>query len=72
MVLDPPCGGAPEQTAHIAASGAGRVVYVSYNPAALARDAKLLKQGGYRVVSVTLIDQFVRSARLESVAVSAR
>jgi 23S rRNA (uracil1939-C5)-methyltransferase len=69
VVLDPPHNGAPEQTAQIGASGVGTVVYVSCNPGALARDGLLLKQAGYRLDSVTPIDQFLWSARLESVCV---
>ena len=72
VVLDPPHNGAPEQTAQIAASGVRTVIYVSCNPAALARDGLLLKQAGYRLESVTPIDQFLWSARLESVCVFRR
>ncbi len=69
VILDPPHNGAPEQTAQIGASGVGTVVYVSCNPGALAKDGLLLKQSGYRLESVTPIDQFLWSARLESVCV---
>jgi len=48
------------------------VIYVSCNPAALARDARLLAQAGYRLLSATPIDQFLWSARLESVVVLTR
>ena len=72
VVLDPPHNGAPEQTAQIGASGVGTVIYVSCNPGALARDGLLLKQSGYRLESVTPIDQFLWSARLESVCVFRR
>ena len=72
VVLDPPHNGAPEQIAQIAASGLATVVYVSCNPGALARDGLLLKQSGYRLESVTPIDQFLWSARLESVCVFRR
>jgi 23S rRNA (uracil1939-C5)-methyltransferase len=67
IVLDPPFAGAAAQTAEIAASRVPRVIYVSCNPAALARDARLLFQAGYRLLSATPIDQFLWSARLESV-----
>ncbi len=72
VVLDPPHAGAPEQIGQIAASGIGRVIYVSCNPAALARDARLLHGAGYRLLSATPIDQFLWSARLESVCVFSR
>jgi 23S rRNA (uracil1939-C5)-methyltransferase len=44
-----------------------RVVYVSCNPAALARDARTLKDGGYRVLSAAPVDQFLWSPHLEAV-----
>jgi 23S rRNA (uracil1939-C5)-methyltransferase len=53
----------------IAASGVARVIYVGCNPATLARDAKLLHQAGYRIAAATPVDQFLWSARLESVVV---
>jgi len=66
IVLDPPHGGALLQMPALAASGVP-VVYVSCNPAALLRDGRVLIQAGYRVVSVAAIDQFLWSARVESV-----
>ncbi|MCW3476467.1 class I SAM-dependent RNA methyltransferase [Limobrevibacterium gyesilva] len=72
VVLDPPHAGAVGQIGQIAASGVKRVIYVSCNPAALARDATLLRQAGYRLLSVAPVDQFLWSARLESVTVFAR
>ncbi len=69
VVLDPPYGGALTQMAEITASKIPRVIYVSCNPVALARDASLLHAAGYRLLSATPVDQFLWSARLESVAV---
>ena len=66
IVLDPPHGGALAQVPALAASGIP-VVYVSCNPAALARDGRVLLQAGYQAVSVAAIDQFLWSARVESV-----
>ena len=66
IVLDPPHGGALLQVPAIAVSGIP-VVYVSCNPAALLRDGRLLVAAGYRVTSVAAIDQFLWSARVESV-----
>lgn len=66
VVLDPPHGGALAQMPALAASGVP-VVYVSCNPAALARDGRVLLQAGYRVVSAAAVDQFLWSARVESV-----
>lgn len=72
VVLDPPHAGAALQTAQIAAAKPSRVIYVSCNPAALARDARTLHQVGYRLLSATPIDQFLWSARLESVCTFSR
>jgi 23S rRNA (uracil1939-C5)-methyltransferase len=44
------------------------VVAVSCNPATLARDAKLLVDGGYRITRATPVDQFRYSAHVEIVA----
>ncbi|MDW8444366.1 MAG: class I SAM-dependent RNA methyltransferase [Acetobacteraceae bacterium] len=74
VVLDPPRDGAKVQARALAAapSSLRRVVYVSCNPAALARDAKLLAAGGWRAVRAIPIDQFLWSPHLESVVVFAR
>ncbi len=69
VILDPPYGGAAAQLPLIAASGVGRVIYVSCNPGALARDAAVLAQAGYRLLQATPIDQFLWSAQVECVAV---
>ncbi|MCX8132915.1 MAG: hypothetical protein N3D18_03005 [Roseococcus sp.] len=58
--------------AQIARSALRRVIYVSCNPAALARDAALLRRAGFRLHAATPVDQFLWSTHLESVAVFAR
>ncbi len=72
VVLDPPHAGALAQIGQIAASGVPSVVYVSCNSATLARDARLLHAAGYQLAHATAIDQFLWSARLESVSVFRR
>ena len=67
VVLDPPFAGAAEQVALLARARMPAIVYVSCNPAALARDAVSLRQAGYRVVAATPVDQFLWSPHLESV-----
>ncbi len=67
IVLDPPFAGAPEQVPLLARARVPRIVYVSCNPAALARDAKTLRQAGYRVLSAVPVDQFLWSPHLEAV-----
>ncbi len=66
IVLDPPWAGAPQQMPALAASRLP-VVYVSCNPAALLRDGQMLIDAGYRIGGASAIDQFLWSARVESV-----
>lgn len=67
VILDPPFAGAAAQVGQIAAAKPPRVVYVSCNPAVLARDARMLRDAGYDLLRATPVDQFVWSARIESV-----
>jgi 23S rRNA (uracil1939-C5)-methyltransferase len=72
VVLDPPFAGAPDQVPLLARSTVPRVIYVSCNPVALARDAKALLGAGFRVLAATPVDQFLWSTHLEAVVVFAR
>jgi 23S rRNA (uracil1939-C5)-methyltransferase len=72
VVLDPPRAGAKAQCERIAQSKVVRVVMVSCNPATLARDLRVLLDGGYRLGALTPIDQFLYSPHLEAVAVLSR
>jgi 23S rRNA (uracil1939-C5)-methyltransferase len=45
---------------------------VSCNPATLARDARILIDGGYRLTRVLPVDQFLFSAEIEAVATFSR
>lgn len=71
-ILDPPRAGAEAQVATLARSTVKTVVYASCNPATLARDARTLVDGGFRIERVDPIDQFVHAAHLEAVAVFKR
>jgi 23S rRNA (uracil1939-C5)-methyltransferase len=68
VVFDPPAAGAKALAANLAASKVRRIAAVSCNPATLARDARILIDGGYRLVRVTPVDQFLFSAEIEVVA----
>jgi 23S rRNA (uracil1939-C5)-methyltransferase len=68
VVFDPPRAGAEEQSQQIARSDVRLVAAVSCNPATLARDLRILIDGGYALKSVTPIDQFLWSAHVEAVA----
>ncbi len=72
VVFDPPRAGARAQAAEIAASDVGRCVAVSCNPATLARDLRVLVDGGFRVEGVTPLDQFPYSRHVEAVATLSR
>ncbi|MBS0249724.1 MAG: class I SAM-dependent RNA methyltransferase [Proteobacteria bacterium] len=72
VVFDPPRAGAEAQSQRLARSKVKTVIAVSCNPATLARDARHLVDGGYKIESVTPVDQFVYSAHVEVVAVFRR
>ncbi|MFT8472015.1 class I SAM-dependent RNA methyltransferase [Acetobacter persici] len=67
VVLDPPHTGARLQMKQIAMGKPRHLIYVSCNPAALTKDAAALHAAGYRLSSVTVIDQFLWSAEVEAV-----
>jgi 23S rRNA (uracil1939-C5)-methyltransferase len=68
VVFDPPRAGAAAQASILAASRVRTIVAVSCNPATLARDARILIDGGYGLERVTPIDQFLFSPHVEAVA----
>jgi 23S rRNA (uracil1939-C5)-methyltransferase len=72
VILDPPYAGAAEQVPTLARA-ATRVVYVSCNPAALARDAAAFARApGWRVEKAIAVDQFRWSSSVECVVTFAR
>ncbi len=72
VLFDPPRAGAKPTADALALSQVPLVVAVSCNSATLARDLRILVDGGYRLESVTPIDQFTWSAHVEAVAVLRR
>jgi len=72
VIFDPPRTGARPLANALAASRIETVVAISCNPATLARDLRILVDGGYRVAELTPIDQFTWSAHVEAVAVLKR
>ena len=67
-VIDPPRSGLGERVARkLANLGAPRVVYVSCDPATLARDLVMLLAAGYRIAQVHLVDLFPQTYHLETV-----
>ncbi len=73
VLLDPPRSGAWEVLPLVHRSGARRLVYVSCNPATLARDAgRLTTEFGYSLTAAGVADMFPHTAHVESVAVFER
>lgn len=72
-VVDPPRTGMGEAgVAALMAASPDRVAYVSCDPAALARDTRLLAGEGYRLDRVTPVDMFPQTHHVEAVAVFVR
>lgn len=73
IVVDPPRKGMSENAVRaVCAMGPERVVYVSCNPATLARDVLLFSELGYALREVTAVDMFPRTAHVETVACLSR
>lgn len=72
VLLDPPRDGAWEVVRQMATLGARRVVYVSCNPATLARDAAELIRQGYRLKRAGMLDMFPQTAHVEAMALFER
>lgn len=68
VVFDPPRQGAEAQARELAKSATPIVVAVSCDRMTFARDARVLVDGGYRLVTVTPVDQFRYSPHIELVA----
>jgi len=72
ILIDPPRTGALDICQYIPAFGAERIVYVSCNPATLARDAGALAERGYRLVRAGVMDMFPHTTHVESIALFER
>lgn len=70
VVLDPPRDGCARSVIEAVNDfGVKRIVYVSCNPATLARDCKILASHGYNLVSIKSFDMFPQTAHVETVVV---
>lgn len=66
ILLDPARAGAPGVMQHIIKLAPKRVVYVSCNPATLARDSEALLSAGYQIQRLAMLDMFPHTGHLES------
>ncbi len=67
VVIDPPRQGAEAQARELARAKLSRIAYVSCSVTTFARDARILRDGGFRLRDVTPVDQFRYSPHVELV-----
>jgi len=68
VIIDPPRAGiSPKVLTRIAEAGPNQIIYVSCNPATMARDTALLIEHGYALQKISLVDQFPHTSHVECV-----
>ena len=68
VLLDPARAGAAGIMEHLIKLKPEKIVYVSCNPTTLARDSKVLLEGGYKLRHLRMLDMFPHTSHLESMA----
>ena len=72
IILDPPRAGAKRIMKSLADSAASQILYVSCDPATLARDARVLTNKSWKIAEVTAVDMFPNTPHVETVCVFSR
>lgn len=72
VVLDPPRDGADEVVKQLATMPIERILYVSCNPATLARDAATLQEAGYQLKRLAALDMFSQTGHVEAMTLFVR
>lgn len=73
LLLDPPRAGAQEVLRYLPKADVQRVLYVSCNPATLARDCEILvHQHGFKLKAAGIMDMFTHTSHVESMALFER
>lgn len=73
LFLDPPRSGAMQVLPIVAHKKLERIVYVSCNPATLARDARILVEDlGFKLIKAGVMDMFPQTSHVESIALFTR
>jgi 23S rRNA (uracil1939-C5)-methyltransferase len=70
VLVDPPRSGLSKPVLQgLLAQGASLIIYISCDPATLARDARHLSAGGYRLIQATPFDLFPQTYHIESISI---
>ncbi|MEA3548491.1 MAG: 23S rRNA (uracil(1939)-C(5))-methyltransferase RlmD [Thermodesulfobacteriota bacterium] len=67
VLLDPPRQGCLDSLPHVMRLGAHKIIYISCDPATLCRDLALLRQNGYRIRKMKMVDMFPQTHHLETI-----
>lgn len=68
-IVNPPRNGAESQVGILAKAKISNIIYISCNPQAFSKDAKILLQNGYKISKLKGIDQFSYSHHIELLAI---
>lgn len=72
VLLDPARAGAEQAVAQVSQLNIGTILYVSCDPATLARDSQILLEKGYKIAKIGLIDMFSQTKHVETMVLFQR